>query len=265
MTKVKFAGSCGLLVVMLGFGVAAWGQAEVTASQAMEISVFGAGTGTFTGLEKSRNLGITAGADLTFRPLFGIRPAFEIRGTYPIDKGQVIGEKSGLLGLRLMKSYGRFNPYIDGLYGRGELTYVGGFIVGTFRYDRTTTNVFAGGGGVDYRISDHFDLKADVQAERWSTPVTSSGKIYSTPISLGVVYHIDFNRPGHHAKLPKSRPEVTGPIGPPPAAAPDGGVTAAPETTPVPPPPPATDLTAAPATTTPPSQTTGTSNPPPNF
>jgi hypothetical protein len=213
MTRSNLVGRLGLLALALGISTAAFGQAEVTASQAMELSAFGAMTGTFTGIENTRNLGITAGADLAFRPFFfGIRPALEIRGTYPFDKGAVIGEKNGLIGIRLMKHYGRIYPYVDGLYGRGELTYVDGFIVGNFRYDRTTSNVFGGGGGFDIRLTDHFNLKADGQIERYSTPITVSGKLYSVPVSAGVTYRFDFN---HHYKMRKHRQVYDAPPPPP--------------------------------------------------
>ncbi|SFS07943.1 hypothetical protein SAMN05421771_1410 [Granulicella pectinivorans] len=225
MTMQNLVGRLGLLALALGVSTAAYGQAEVTASQAMELSAFGAATGTFTGLENTRNFGMTAGADLAFRPFFGVRPALEIRGTYPFDKGAVLGLKDGLIGVRLMKSYGRFEPYLDGLWGRGEITYVGGFIVGNFRYDRTTSNVWSGGGGFDYRLTNHFGIKADAQVQRWSTPVTNSGKVYPVPVSLGVTYHFDFN---HHYKMHRTRPARVYDAPPPPSV----------EVAPPPPPPP---------------------------
>jgi hypothetical protein len=193
----------GLLVGAFSVCMAACGQAAVTASQAMELSTFGLITAISTGLEDpnhnvGRNDAITAGVDLAFLPYFGLRPALEIRGTYPVNQGNVVGEKSGLIGVRFMKTYHRLNPYLDAFYGRGALTYVNGIIIGTFRYDRTTSNVFAVGGGIDVSLTPHFDFKADVQLQRWSTPVVAVGKIESTPVSLGVVYRFDFN---HHAKI----------------------------------------------------------------
>jgi hypothetical protein len=208
MTRANLVGRLGLLALVLSVSGAAFGQAEVTASQAMELSVFGAGTGTFTSLENTRNAGVTAGVDLAFRPFFGVRPALEVRGTYPFDKGAVVGLKDGLVGIRLMKHYGRFEPYLDGHWGRGEVTYVGGFIVGTFRYDRTTTNVWSGGGGFDYRLTNHYGIKADAQIQRWATPVTQTGHLYPVPVSLGVTYHFDFN---HHYKMRKHRGDAPPP------------------------------------------------------
>jgi hypothetical protein len=206
MTK-RFSAVKLILAAAIGWGGTALAQGTPTATQTLELSVFGAATGTYTGLYDGRNAGITAGVDLSFPTCFHVRPSLEIRGNVPFDKGIVDGQKSVLFGPRISKAYGRFNPYIDGFFGRGEITYVGGFIVGNFRYDRTTTNVFAGGGGLDYRVTPHFDIKLDAQYERLSTPVISTGVIYAKPLSAGVVYHLDFNQYHRHRKH-KTRPEV---------------------------------------------------------
>ena len=229
MTKSSLAATLGLCFFSAILSAPAWGQASATATQALEISVFGAGTVTFTGLDEGRNAGITAGVDLSFRPYFGLRPALELRGTEPFDNGQVVGLKSGLIGPRLTREFGRFHVYGDGFYGRGELNYVGGYILDGYQYDLTTSNIFAGGGGLDYHLTEHFDIKADGLYQRWKTPVTSSGTIHPIPVSLGVVYHLDFNQyHSHHKKPVVYYPSPMPPPPPPPDA-----------TTPPPPPPPA--------------------------
>ena len=219
MTKRWLVGLCALAAGVAGSG-SGRAQSAPTATQGLELSVFGAGTGTYTGLDGGRNAAITAGVDLAFRPFYGFRPALELRGTEPVDKGVIDGQTSGLIGVRVMRTYHRFNPYVDALFGRGAIDYPnGGFIVDNYRYDRTTTNVFAGGGGLDYRLTQHFDVKADIQFERWETPVITSGTIYSKPISLGIVYHLDFNQYSRHReKKVKYRPEpvVAEPVMPPP-------------------------------------------------
>ena len=179
-----------------------WGQSSLTATQPLELSVFGAGTGTYTGLEDGRNAGFTAGVDLTFRSYFRFQPALELRGNIPFDKGNLNSQKSALIGPRISRGFGRFHPYIDGFFGRGEFTYEGGRIVDygavAYRYDKTTTNIFAGGAGVDIKMTRHFDAKLDALYERWKTPVTTSGVVYSKPLSAGIVYHLDFNEYGRH-------------------------------------------------------------------
>jgi hypothetical protein len=217
MSKFPPIARLGLCLVSVLLSAPAWGQALPTATQALEITAFGAGTVTFTGLDEGRNAGITAGVDLSFRSHFGLRPALEIRGTQPFDNGQVVGLKSGLIGPRFTREFNRFHVYGDAFFGRGALNYVGGYIEDGYQYDRTTSNVFAGGGGIDYRLTEHFDIKADALYERWKTPVTSSGDIHPIPVSLGVVYHLDFNQYGHHRH---KQPPVyyPSPMPPPPDA-----------------------------------------------
>lgn len=209
--KNRWSAGLGLALVSIMGCRLACGQASATALQRADVSVFAAGTGTFTGLEGGHNLALTAGVDLSIKSLYGFRPAIELRGTYPVDSGAVDGQKDVLIGARVMKTVYRFSPYVDAFFGRGALSYPGGIIVffpnssGGFRYDRTSTNIYAGGGGVDVRITPHFDLKGDVQVERWGTPVVTSHRIYSKPVSIGLVYHFDLNEPSRRHKRVKER------------------------------------------------------------
>lgn len=211
MMKRWGKGRLGVLVAV-GWSCMAWGQARPTATQTLDLSFFGGGTLTYTELDAGRNVGITAGGDVTFRELyFHVRPALEIRGNYAFKEGTIDGLKSAMAGPRFSREFGRFTPYVTGFYGRGSIHYVQGVVVFPpnggpgFRYDRTTSNVFAGGAGVDYRVTRHFDAKADVLFEQWKTPVIDSGKIYPIPITVGVVYHLDFNHYGHKTKRDKRK------------------------------------------------------------
>jgi hypothetical protein len=62
---------------------------QPTASKLFEISTFGGINGTYTGLSGGKNLGLTAGVDVSFRSYYGFRPFLEGRGTYPIDGGHI--------------------------------------------------------------------------------------------------------------------------------------------------------------------------------
>ena len=92
------------------------------------------------------------------------------------------------------KAYGRLTPYGDALFGRGEIKYINGYIdpTGTVEYLENPTNVLSGGGGVDFRVTDRFSVKADAQIQRYNTPVTMTGHLYSKPLTLAVVYHFSF-------------------------------------------------------------------------
>jgi opacity protein-like surface antigen len=166
-------------------------QAIPAASRPFAFSAFGAATGTFTGLGGGKNLGITAGVDLSFRPFYRFYPSVEARGTYPVDGGNVDSQRNVLFGLKVERIYNNFHPYVDFLYGRDKIDYENGGYpnpAGTLLFINSVSNVYSGGGGLDFTLTDHFALKLDAQYQHYGTPVTTSGSIYSTPISIGVVY-----------------------------------------------------------------------------
>ena len=167
-------------------------QAIPAAIRPLNFSVFGGATGDYTGLAGGRNVGITAGADMGSRPYHLFYFSVEARGTYPVDQGSIDGQENFLFGGRVQRYYNRFRPYADFLYGRAKINYVNGGYPnpgGTLLFISSVSNVFAFGGGLDYVLTPHFDLKVDAQFEHLSTPVTTSGAIYSKPITVGVVYH----------------------------------------------------------------------------
>lgn len=178
------------------FAPFAHAQATATATQTLQISAFGAATGTYTGLSGGRNLGITAGVDVGFYPYRSFYPSLEIRGTYPFVKGEVDSQKNILAGLKVERHYGRFHPYGDILFGRAAIRYANGGYpnpANDFLYTENPTNVLSPGIGLDVTVTDHFALKGDAQFQRLSTPVTTSGHIYAKPLSLGVIYRFNFN------------------------------------------------------------------------
>jgi hypothetical protein len=190
-------------------------QSDPTAVQPLQLSAFAAVSGVYTGLPPAgalpnapggRNLSITAGVDLGLISHHGIRPVIEVRGTLPVDKGNVDAEESVLFGGRFEFWLGhRLHPYADFLFGRGQTNYPGGYIYypggnvnNGYQYRVTTTNVFSPGGGVDFDLTPRIAIRADIQYQRWGGPQpTASGSIWSKPITLGAVYHFDFN---HHPR-----------------------------------------------------------------
>ena len=183
-------------------------QSMATASRGVIPSAFAGITGTYTGLDGGRNLGITAGIDIGFRPFFGLLPSIEGRGTYPVDNGSIAGEEHAEGGLRVQKRYGRFRPYADFLFGRGELNYQNGGLavpMQAFRYVQTTSNVISPGLGVEADLSPHLAILFDGQYQIWQVPFDPSGKtsnashISSFPGTIGVVYRFNWLKHGHPA------------------------------------------------------------------
>jgi Outer membrane protein beta-barrel domain len=174
-------------------------QATPAGTQKLQLSAFAGATGTFTGFEGGKNLGITAGADITYLGFRLFRPSFEARGTYPIDEGHISSQKNFLLGPKVEYPLGKLHPYADFLIGRGQIDYHSpGFIFGNTLYISTNTTVYSPGVGVDYNVSHSLALKADAQFQHWDTPVVASGTIHPVALTLGVVYNFDFNPRHRH-------------------------------------------------------------------
>lgn len=186
-------------LVFFGLFQVASAQSTPTATQTLQLSAFVAGTGTFTNLEGGKNLDITAGADLTFLRFRRFRPAAEVRGSYPIDGGTISSQKSFLVGPRVEYPLGRAHPYVDFFVGRGQIDYLnGGFVVGNLDYISSNSFVYSPGVGVDFDLNHYFAVKGDVQFQHWNTPVTPSGSINPTALTLGLVYNFDFNHGRPH-------------------------------------------------------------------
>jgi hypothetical protein len=172
-------------------------SAHPTAARDLQLSAFGGVTGVYTGLSGGKNFSITAGVDLGLPAWHSIRPSFEVRGTYPTDRGLVDSQKSVEGGLRVdFLLNHRIHPYADFLFGRGQMNYYQDqYRFNNAVYSLTTTYIDAAGAGFDYDLSDHLALKVDAQGVRWGSAPTTSGTIYSTAGTLGVVYRFGFGGP----------------------------------------------------------------------
>ena len=201
MKFIKALVKLTLLPAIWAIAHTAGAQAVPSGTQRLQLSAFGAATGTFTDLDGGKNLAVTAGADLTVLAFRAFRPSFEVRGTYPIDKGHISSQKNFLLGPKVEYPVGRFHPYVDFFFGRGEINYHDpGFIFGDTRFITTNTFVYSPGIGLDYNLSHNVAVKVDAQFQHWDTPAVASGVIHPTALTIGVVYNFDFNprhRHGH--------------------------------------------------------------------
>ncbi len=176
-------------------------QSTPAATQQLQLSAFVAGTGTFTNLSGGKNLGITAGADITVLHFRLFRPAFEIRGTYPVDGGTISSQKNFLLGPKVEYPVGRLHPYADFLVGRGGIDYLnGGYVFGNIKYISSNTLVYSPGVGLDYNLTHNLAVKADFQYQHWDTPAAPSGSISPKAFTFGGVYVFDFNSRHHHSQ-----------------------------------------------------------------
>ena len=121
MKQTKMLARLALFTTTCALAHTAYSQAVPAGTQKLQLSAFAGATGTFTDLEGGKNLGITAGVDLTFLAFRQFRPSFEARGTYPIDQGHISSQKNFLLGPKVEYPIGRFHPYVDFFFGRGAI------------------------------------------------------------------------------------------------------------------------------------------------
>jgi len=191
------------LLMLSSAATAANAQATPAASRTIDFSAFGGLTGTYTGLSGGRNLSITAGFDVNLPPIYGVRPSVEVRGTTPIKNGHVDAQKDILVGPRAEFTFGRLHPYADFLIGRGKINYIGNYITynSTIITGYSTSTVLSPGIGVRLDVTRHISALADVQFQRWSTPVSLSGHLLSKPLTVGLSYR--FAWPGRHAGTPR--------------------------------------------------------------
>lgn len=180
-----------LFVASLSFD-SAHAQAAPTAYANIRLSAFAGASANYTGVQLAKNGDITAGFDVGFRPFAGFFPALEARGTYPILDGQVANQKNLLAGIRLGRRKQNFNPYGDVLFGRGILNFPNGLAnpANTFTVLSNTTNVLSFGGGLDYVLAQHWAVKGDFQFQKYDSPVTTSGSVFSKVFTAAIVYRI---------------------------------------------------------------------------
>jgi hypothetical protein len=171
--------------------IRAQAQALPTATASFSVEAFGGFSGDYTGLALAKNGDITAGVDVGFRSFAGFYPSLEGRGSYPIVKGQTVNMENAVGGIRLSRHKYRFQGYGDALFGRGKLNFPGnGYPVpsGLFNVVSNTSNVLSFGGGVDYFTAGHFGIKGDFQIQRYETPVTVDGTLYSKVFTAALIY-----------------------------------------------------------------------------
>jgi len=188
-----------LLFLLVAALPAAYSQDDETVVRPLQLSVFGTGGGTFTGIDGGRNVSITAGGDAMFGNLtyHGFLPGLEIRGTDPaISKGDIDSQQNFMGGLKAERRYRNLHPYFDVLFGRGSITYAKAGLLNpqkTILYEKSNSNIIAAGVGFDYDIFSSIAVKVDVQFQDWSTvPVTTNGSATATSFTIGALYRFGF-------------------------------------------------------------------------
>ena len=173
------------------------GQSTPAASRVVVPSAYVALSDTSTGLAEGRNLDISAG--LVFaHPVHHLLTALELRGTYPIINGSVVGEKHFEAGMRVQSQFQRFSPYVDVLIGRGELSFQGaGYPIPAQKVIvlESFTTLYSAGFGFETGTAKPYGVVVDFQAQSAEVPFGSGsalrGTLRPSVGMVGLVYRFD--------------------------------------------------------------------------
>ncbi len=172
------------LLVILGLAASASmlnGQAAPTAVRSADLQVGVGFTNANSDYLPNRLNGGAAYFDLDFRHHLGVEGVFHF---VKDGNGSGIYEKTYEIGGRYRRIYGRFVPYGKAMYGRGVFnfpSYPG------YAHPNLAYNLFAGGGGLDYRVLPFLNARADLEYQRW-LGFPPSG-LSPSLITIGVAYH----------------------------------------------------------------------------
>lgn len=185
----------GLCAVLLSSG-ALCGQATSTASRQFDLQIGGGYTIVKSDYNQQVDYrGPAVYATLDFKPHFGAEIDFR-QASSPVDKAY---ERTYEVGARYHREYGRFEPYIKVLYGRGVFN----FVRDTYGANGPTSSVvvanlayneFAGGAGVDFHLLPYLNLRADYEYQMWHSFPPNG--LTPQALTFGVAYHF----PGGLAK-----------------------------------------------------------------
>lgn len=154
-------------------------QADYTAFRTTRIQAGAGGLYLKNDFTEHANKGVSAWADYDFNRFLGVEAEAHFGTIVTPDD---IGETSYFIGPRV--SYRRRNAalYAKIVVGRAS-------IVNQQTDAKSTYNAYAYGGGLDYRISRHFNLRAvDFELQKW--PNFEPNTLSPLAISVGLMYII---------------------------------------------------------------------------
>lgn len=151
-------------------------QATATASRAADLQAGFGYTFAKPGYVPQTTQGFTAYVDLDLNLHLGIEAEFHQAS------GATLSQKTYEVGGRYFRTYGRLVPYAKGMVGRGVFDYPNNGA--SLAY-----NIFAGGAGLDARLSNRLHLRGDYEFQKWFG--FHNGSTDPQLVTIGVAYHFD--------------------------------------------------------------------------
>lgn len=167
---------CLLTACLFGANAVLHAQASPTASKALDIQAGIAFTSIATDYLPDRVSGGMFYTDVDFTPHFGFEGEFH----FAKDGASSVYEKTYEVGGRYYRTYGNVVPYVKLMYGRGVFNFPNN--AANLAY-----NLYAIGGGFDYKAKPYLNVRIDYEYQKWSGFPPSG--LTPNLLSLGVAYH----------------------------------------------------------------------------
>ncbi|HEY0162286.1 MAG TPA: outer membrane beta-barrel protein [Edaphobacter sp.] len=155
-----------LATALLCTPTALFAQAAATATRPLSLQVGAGFSNADSGYRyiPGRVNGTTIYADLDLARHLGVEGEFR----YLKDGRTGAYEKTYEIGPRYSLHYNRFSPYAKGLYGRGVFNFTPDSVPSEFVVQANLAyNLLAVGGGVDYRLLSHVNLRGEYEYQHW--------------------------------------------------------------------------------------------------
>ncbi len=172
-----------LLILLAACSAAAHGQGHSTASRAGDLQIGGGYSSAKPDYLTQRINGFAFYSTFDFRPHWGVEVDFHQVND---GSGTQIYQRTYEFGGRYVRHYGRFNPYVKGLYGRGVYNF-------SQSQANLAYNMFVGGGGLDIAVHRKVNVRLDYEYQHWMSFPYSG--LNPQLITVGAAYHFGAGKP----------------------------------------------------------------------
>jgi opacity protein-like surface antigen len=198
----------GALLFALAAGSEAAGQALPTASRLGDLQAGGGVSLAKSDYVPNKIWGYSFYADFDVRRHLGVEADFrEVKDSHPdpLVPSSRFFERTYEIGGRYRREYkGRFVPYGKLLYGRGVIRLPAQEYFDTATGDIVTAistpayNLMSVGGGLDYRLMRHVNLRADFEYQHWfASDSNLPNGLTPKVLTFGAAYHFGSPWPKH--------------------------------------------------------------------
>jgi len=175
-----------LLLLTLALGAVSMARAQKLPTAEKLLDIQAGGSFVYGNSDYGTKLkGYGGYGTIDFKPHFGLALDF-----HQANGHSLIYERTYEAGGRYVRHYGRIDPYIKLMYGRGvfnfppPITNPNGPSAGNLAY-----NLLAVGGGVDYKLRRSINLRGDYEYQFWKSGPGIVNGLTPWLASVGAAYH----------------------------------------------------------------------------